>query len=264
MNSEMVIENGTIKDFNNLSHFHYRSTRPAVASEIYRVVYRSPTVVSRFLNTQEESLLVGVAIVSYPTLGCAMREAALGNRYNGLPLGLRGAALNREIRTISRVILDPRWRGRGIAVKLVKHILGNATTPYVEAIAAMGRANPFFEHAGMTAYVQSELQCDTRLLAAFDHIAITRSHLSSIDRFQELLATLEQVEKDWIIFEMKRWFTYSGSNLDRVKKKPRNTLTIEDMLPAMRMRLWLKPVYYLFHTEFLKYRQNSRELINAD
>lgn len=62
------------------------------------------------------------------------------------------ALLNAEVRCISRVIVHPSFRGLGIGVGLVRHALDTATTPYTEAIAAMGWVHPLFEKAGMEAF----------------------------------------------------------------------------------------------------------------
>jgi N-acetylglutamate synthase-like GNAT family acetyltransferase len=58
--------------------------------------------------------------------------------------------VNRHVRTISRVIVHPQFRALGIASQLVRRILQDCPTRYVEAVAAMGAVHPFFERAGMT------------------------------------------------------------------------------------------------------------------
>ena len=57
--------------------------------------------------------------------------------------------LNANVRCISRVVVEPRYRGIGLGVRLVRETLPLAGVPVVEAIAAMGEVNPFFERAGM-------------------------------------------------------------------------------------------------------------------
>jgi ABC-type ATPase with predicted acetyltransferase domain len=57
---------------------------------------------------------------------------------------------NDNVRTISRVIVHPQFRGVGLASALVRRIVSDCPTRYAEALAVMGRAHPFFEKAGMT------------------------------------------------------------------------------------------------------------------
>ena len=58
--------------------------------------------------------------------------------------------INAHVRTISRVIVHPQFRSLGIASQLVRRVLLDCPTRYVEAVAAMGAVHPFFARAGMT------------------------------------------------------------------------------------------------------------------
>ena len=86
--------------------------------------------------------------MTYPVPACAVRERALG---------LRGARydrgkirwLNENVRTIARGIVHPQFRGVGVARELVRVMCAQARVRYVEAMAVMGQAVPFFEKAGM-------------------------------------------------------------------------------------------------------------------
>ena len=60
--------------------------------------------------------------------------------------------LNGEMRCISRVVIEPRFRGIGLGRYLVAETLARAGVELVEAMAAMGQVNPFFERAGMRRY----------------------------------------------------------------------------------------------------------------
>src|SRR5205085_372514 len=115
---------------------------------------REPTVVGRWLQRPERCEVLGVLVRSLPQLCCQLRDLATGGRYRTLRRRDAAVVLNREVRTISRVVIDPRVRGLGLAVRLVRHALTH-TSPaihFTEALAAMGRVSPFFQHAGMTRY----------------------------------------------------------------------------------------------------------------
>ena len=81
--------------------------------------------------------------------GC---DRATGGAYALPDVRRRAALLNRDFRRLARVIVHPTFRGIGLAVLLVRHALAHAPTPYVEALAVMGRIHPFFQTAGMTVY----------------------------------------------------------------------------------------------------------------
>jgi ABC-type ATPase with predicted acetyltransferase domain len=90
---------------------------------------------------------VAVGVVSYPTLAHRERERIL--RLKGMSNEARARFVNEHVRTISRVAVHPTFRSLGLAGVLVKCILYHCSTRYVEAMAVMGRAHPFFELAGM-------------------------------------------------------------------------------------------------------------------
>jgi len=60
--------------------------------------------------------------------------------------------LNACVRRISRVIVEPRYRGLGLGAMLVRDTLGQVGAAMVEATAVMGAVHPFFERAGMRAF----------------------------------------------------------------------------------------------------------------
>jgi ABC-type ATPase with predicted acetyltransferase domain len=91
--------------------------------------------------------VVAVAVLSWPTVNSAVREEVLG--LGGWAPGRRLAFVNERVRTISRVIVHPQFRGVGVASGLVRRVCEECPTRWVEAFAVMGRVNPFFVKAGM-------------------------------------------------------------------------------------------------------------------
>jgi N-acetylglutamate synthase-like GNAT family acetyltransferase len=48
------------------------------------------------------------------------------------------------------VIVHPVFRATGLATRLVRRMIAECPTPYIEALATMGWVHPFFDRAGMT------------------------------------------------------------------------------------------------------------------
>ena len=116
--------------YSALARFHYRAGPPGVP---VHAITATDDVTGE---------VVGVLVVSMPTLNGAWRAAAWPR--------IRGVrALNRSVRTISRVVIDPRYRALGLARRLVRRYLDDPLTECTEAVAAMGRCCPFFVRAGM-------------------------------------------------------------------------------------------------------------------
>lgn len=134
--------------YGKLAHFHYLSGPPGPSVKAYGLYVPS------LWRLSDEPQLIGIIVYSLPPLNSRARARVTNGRYptTGDPRG-RAARLNRDFRTISRVIIHPQFRGLGLAAALVRETLPRAGTPYVEAFAAMGRVHPFFEKAGMTRYI---------------------------------------------------------------------------------------------------------------
>ena len=57
--------------------------------------------------------------------------------------------LNEHLRRISRIVIDPRYRGLGLASRLVRETMFKLDVAMVETTAVMGGLNGFLERAGM-------------------------------------------------------------------------------------------------------------------
>ncbi len=81
------------------------------------------------LRALVEQQLAGVLVVSMPTLNGRWRHAAWPD-VDWAAGGRTAAArrLNLRVRTISRVIVEPRCRGMGVATKLVRSYLAGPLT----------------------------------------------------------------------------------------------------------------------------------------
>lgn len=133
------IEQGEYADYKRLARFHYRTSRPGTVAGIYRAVVR--------LRCGREEV-AGVVVVSYPVACCAERHRVFDVGRGGLRENLIFA--NEKLRSISRLVVHPSYRGLGLATRLVRHAMANTPTEFVEARSQLGRAMPVFEKAGMT------------------------------------------------------------------------------------------------------------------
>jgi ABC-type ATPase with predicted acetyltransferase domain len=124
---EMRIEQGNIADWHKLSSLHYRGHKIAVPRKIFRLI------------RNEE--LCGVIVYSYPPPNCYGRRQVLPH--------MSMQELNKQLSTINRVVVHPKYRTIGLGAKLIRETLPLADTPHVELIAVMAKYSPFAEKAGM-------------------------------------------------------------------------------------------------------------------
>lgn len=135
---QMTIERGAWTDYKALSRFHYRPGRPATVAGLWRARYVEATA----------TRVAAVGVLSWPTINCASRESHFALRE--MDCRARTRVVNANLRTISRIIVHPQFRGIGLASALIRRLCAECPTRYVEALAVMARAHPMFAAAGMT------------------------------------------------------------------------------------------------------------------
>lgn len=128
------VSRGSGQDLEDLRRFHYCAGRPG-----------PPVLVLRARVGHD---LAGVLVVSMPTLNGWWRREAFGPAFAG-PGRATARRLNAGVRLLSRVIVDPRYRGLGVGAALVRAYLSRPLTRRTEAVASMGAFCPLFTAAGM-------------------------------------------------------------------------------------------------------------------
>jgi len=232
-----------------LSALHYRGHALPPHSHIFAATAPSG------LRLGDARRIVGVIVYGFPSLANRLRNHATGGRYTGFR-GRRAMAqlLNREVRTISRVVVDPQYRGLGLAVRLVRETMPSVGTPYVEALATMARVNPFFERAGMTRYDAPRPAGAERLTAALDHCRIPHAVVGSPAALAARIDQLEPPRRDFLWRELRRWF----NRYERAKTSAPPTDDPDTVLRVVARHLFASPVYYLWRNDGLSEPQRRR------
>lgn len=138
---------GTWSDYLQLKRFHYCPSKPATVAGVLVAVHQPRAEWGGEWGEREE--VAGVVVLSYPSALCRERRRVFG--LGGMSKGEQVRFANRNLRTISRLIVHPRYRGVGVAGELVRVAVRACPTGFVEARARMGHAVPVFERAGMVA-----------------------------------------------------------------------------------------------------------------
>lgn len=193
-----AVSAGTLKDYQSLAHLHYRAGCPATVARDGR---GRPSILAA---RDDENRLAGVLVVSMPTLNGAWRSLAWPGRFDSGDKRCDALAINRSLRCISRVIVEPRFRGQGVARSLVRAYLDCALTPCTEAVAAMGHFCPFFARAGMTAYPLPPGPRDARLADALASVGLEAWELLEPRAAERVLA-----QHPWLRREARTWANHS-------------------------------------------------------
>ena len=129
---ELEITTGTAGDWPYFARWHYRSHNVGGVRFVTVLWHRERPV--------------GICVFTTAALSLAGRNHYFGRSGRWSRLTIR--SLNRQLVTLSRVVLHPTYRGAGVATVFVCRSCQACPFPWIETLAQMGRVNPFFEKAG--------------------------------------------------------------------------------------------------------------------
>jgi hypothetical protein len=234
----LEIVEGDKGDYEPLSHYHYRDHHLGPYCAIYALKGK--------FRAAERLQTAGVIVYAMPTAGAQMRNIATGGLFAGLDRASRLKLLNKNIRTISRVIIEPRFRSLGLASRLVKETMPLMNVPFVEALAVMGQVNPFFQKAGMTRYEPPISADSVRLIEAFSAVGIEEQVLIDPQLVQQQLNNCKRLAADFIKREMSRFLQGFGQRRFMPPGIERTKFILS--------KLTDRPIYYLWRNPNIELR----------
>ena len=227
---------GSYEDYKKLAQYHYRDNGPGQFTSIYAL---KPAPISSW-----KKMTIGVIVYSTPNPGLELRKIATNNFFIGFDQSTQLALLNKNIRRISRVIIEPRFRGMGLARLLVSETMPLMNFPIIEAVAVMGVVNPFLEKAGMKAYAAPEKARNIRLKEALSSLGIENELLIDPVTVQQKIERLPSGKVEFIEAEIRLFLqSYADRRYSRPSLK-RTTFILN--------KLTSRPVYYIWFNPFLK------------
>lgn len=231
---------GTVDDYKSLSHYHYRDGRPGP----YVSIFALRPEVGCFWRVKVRT--VGVIVYTMPVIGSELRNIATGDMFTGLDRSTRLALINKNIRCISRVIIEPRFRSLGLAVRLVRETMPMLDVPVIEAMAVMGAVNPFFEKAGMKPFTAPVPARCVRLIEALNLVGIEQKRLIDADFVRRKIRRLPKQKAEFIESEFKLFLQSYG--------KRRSMPPGIEMTKYVLTKLTDRPVYYIWRNKNLELR----------
>jgi hypothetical protein len=227
---------GCLEDYKKLSRFHYRDSHIGPYTAIFAI---KPI---KALSAEP----IGVIVYTMPSMGAELRNIATGNLFVGFDRKTRLSLINKNIRCIGRVIIEPRFRGLGLASRLVRETMPNENIPIIESMAVMGAVNPFFEKAGMKAFAaKMPVRC-IQLVEAFSTIGVEKEQLIDAEKVQRKVERLRRQESEFIESEIRHFLQSYG-------KRRYDKAGVERMRFVLS-KLTYRPVYYIWFNENLELR----------
>ena len=237
---KLQIVPGCLEDYKELARFHYRQSSLGPFAAIFAI---RPT---KALGMRSRAEPIGVVVYTMPSAGAELRNIATDNLFAGLDKGTRLALINKNIRCISRVIIEPRFRGLGLASRLVRETMPKMGVPFIEAMAVMGLVNPFFEKAGMKAFTAKIPARCVQLVEAFSLVGIEKEELTNSEGVQQKLDRLGQPEAEFIELQIKDFLQSYGRRRYERAGLERTGFVLS--------KLTIRPVYYIWFNKKIGFR----------
>ena len=239
LNDRLSIVKGTPGDYDCLAGYHYCGQKLNAHKSIFTLVDNGPGKVSTVRNG-----IAGVIVYSMPVANLRLRNIATDGYFTGLgSMSMQLDLINENIRCISRVIIEPRYRGIGLGAKLVRETMGLLNVPIIEAMAIMGGINPFFEKAGMTAYQNGPDVKSQILIKSLYSVGIPEDLFIDPQEVHRKIESLNCADKQFIEISFKRFLSayVKRSTMKHSLKRTRYILS----------KLSTRPVYYIWLNETL-------------
>jgi ABC-type lipoprotein export system ATPase subunit len=129
---DLDLREGKVSDWPHFAKWHYRGNG---IGPVRRV---------NLLYHGEEK--VGICIFGFGPLASAQRNRLFG--LGGKMSSTKAGVINRNFACVSRLVLDPRYRGAGIGGWFLRIACEAAPWPWIELISEMSNLVPFYKTAG--------------------------------------------------------------------------------------------------------------------
>ncbi|MHC4115992.1 MAG: hypothetical protein ACYSWO_00650 [Planctomycetota bacterium] len=229
---KLQIVPGNLDDYRRLAHYHYRDSRPGPVAAIFALKPGPKTALWSHTPT------LGVIVYSMPVPDVELRDIATGGLFAGFDRSTKCTLLNKHIRCITRLIVDARFRGLGLASRIIRETMPRMEVPIIEAMAVMGLVNPFLERAGMKAYRAETPVRSVRLIEAFSAVGIEGKQLVDPQKIQRKLNRLGTSKTRFIELEIRRFL----KSYSRCRDMPPGLKRMKYVLSKLTAR----PVYYIW------------------
>ena len=231
---DLKIEPADMNAYHELAGFHYRQGSLGPHTHLFAIR-------DSHFRRRLTAPVAGVIVYRPPVPNLAIRNIVTGGFFSGLPRSAGLSLLNEHVRCISRVIIDPRYRGLGLASWLVRETMPLTGASMVEAASVMGMVHPFFERAGMTRFRQPPDVKTERMKAALETVGIDESLWIDTEVVYLRIAALRSPHREFIEKQIQDFL----QKFTRQRHMPHSLDRTDFVLSKLGHRghyyLWLNP-----------------------
>ncbi len=234
LSNKLEIVPGDLDDYRQLACYHYRGGSPISVKAVFTMRPAAP--IGSFHRKP-----VGVIVYTMPVPRVELRNVATGNIFKDLDRQTQLALINRNIRCIARVVIEPRFRGIGLATRLVRETMPRMDVPVVEAVGVMPLVNPFLEHAGMKAFAPRLRLEQVALIEALSVIGIEENELIDPESVQRKLDALPEPAADFTEIRVQRFLKSHGKRRTMLPGIERTRYILSKLTERPAYHIWFHP-----------------------
>jgi len=232
---ELEIVPGDMSDYRLLAAYHYRDGRPVGVKAVYTI---RPKRALGALGRRP----AGVAVYAMPNPRIELRTIATNGAFHGLDRQTELLLLNRHVRCLARVVIEPRFRGIGLAVRLVRETMPRLNVPIIEALGVMPLVNPFLERAGMRCFEPRVPVEHVELLEALSVVGMEEDDLVDPERVQQGLDRLGPAARAFIEARIQQFLKGHGSRRTMPDGLERTRYILGKLTHRPAYYLWINPL----------------------
>ncbi len=234
IHKQVEVAAGDMNDYKQLAAGHYRDSPPVAVQAVYTL---RPT---RGLGPHGRRP-AGVIVYARPNPRVELRTVATGGIFAGLDRQTALALLNRNVRCIARVIVEPPFRGIGLASRLVRETMPKVNAPIVEALGVMPLVNPFLEKAGMKAFEPRIPVEHAELIESLSAVGVEESDLVDPERAQGTLERLPSAAAEFLEIRIQHFLKSHGTRRSMRSGIERTRYIVEKLTHRPAYYIWYNP-----------------------
>ena len=220
--------------YHELSRFHYREAKLGPVTDMFAIMDEHP---------QRKSMVPAVGIIVYrpafPNL--AIRNRVTGDFFGGLDRVSSLNLLNAHVQCISRVIIEPRYRGLGLSSWIIRETLPKTNASMVEASSVMGQFHPFLERAGMRVFSPPQDVKTERMNAAMESVGLDGNLWIDAAKMHAMIDQLPTPQRAFITQEIDRFMEKFSSRRHMPHSLERTDYLLSKLGGAGKYYVWLNP-----------------------
>lgn len=231
----MVVIKGCQNDYLDMARYHYEPQLSFPPTIVFKVVGTN-----RYYHHFPDP--VAVMVLSPPLPHIKARNEATSNFFQQHSSQAENLTiLNKYVLYLSRLIVSPRLRKRGIANFLLREALGRMQIPIIETLTPIDFTNEMYTKVGFELYYTPNPPRYTRLINAFSAVGLDVKDTTSPMLIDGRLERMQPVEREFIEKEICR-FLSGFRNADRFKPGTERTKYILSKVPPPNAYLiWFNP-----------------------